>query len=239
MANDQVVSVVQNNSNVPQVAPTHRQNCLLSRVLNAAVVIFIGGAGDKESYYFNGPFQNMLYAKSVLDPKFEKLARYYEYISLYWGYNEVKGKEEIQKNIINRIPSKQAHIYIIGHSLGGWNGAHLSSILTDLGYVVEMLVTLDPVGKGTLVWIGSNIHRTSPLPKAKYWINILASPAKPDASDTIAELGGRWIIRNGANLNHTADVNHYNAKKMMTIPLAGKKSAADLVCESIRKVAAL
>ncbi|MCC6076693.1 hypothetical protein ACFPTX_03070 [Pseudomonas sp. GCM10022188] len=56
---------------------------------------------------------------------------------------------------------KTTSIYMVGHSLGAWSGAHLSQRFSEWGNRVQMLVTLGPVGSGLLVRLGSRIpyHR--------------------------------------------------------------------------------
>lgn len=169
MTNPELEDALKRNRGVPNVRPTARQVCRVDSVQNRAVVFFIGGAGDKEAYYLvAGPFKNIVDAQRSLDLRPEDLLDYFEYVPVYLGYNEVRGKEKISQNVLKEIPSKQTRIYIVGHSLGGWNGAHLSAILSSLGYVVEMLITLDPVGEGVMVWTFSNIHREKPIPLARF-----------------------------------------------------------------------
>lgn len=198
------------------------------------VAFFIGGAGDKESYYFSGtPHGNVTVAQAELDSRIANAGKGEFYQSHYLGYNEVRGEDDIQEKVLNVIPSKSTPIYIIGHSLGGWNGAHLSQILSDKGYDVAILVTLDPVGEGFWVWLGSDIYRTTPTPKAQFWINIRATPTKPDQSDGVADLGEQWIVTKGPNMNYTIDANHYNAGIMFRSRLGQGPSAADLVFNAI------
>jgi thioesterase domain-containing protein len=76
-------------------------------------------------------------------------------------------------NTLSRTyPGKNAPIYIIGHSLGGWNGANLSRLLSVRGYAVEMLNTIDPIGEGWGVYTISNLHGQYPKPVTKFWINM-------------------------------------------------------------------
>ncbi len=199
------------------------------------VAFFIGGAGDKESFYGTGPYRNIVDVFEAFNPKIEDLSRSKIYIYKYLGYNEVCGEQDIAKFVIASLPNKMTKIYIIGHSLGGWNGAHLSGILTARGYNVIMLITLDPVGMSAIIKTSADIFPKVPAPAAKFWINIRSAPKKKDDSDTIANLGERWIIGNGPSVNYTADINHYNAKKLFFVPLKDKKSAADYMHESIRK----
>jgi len=239
MANNQIQNVISRNRNVPPNPPTPIQDCRPrseAAVVEPIVVFFVGGAGDKESYYGQGPYRNVSEVRDYFDPKVRDLATSQQYKSIYLGYTELRGENNIKSKIFGAIPSKAARVYIVGHSLGGWNGAHLSTILSNEGYNVEVLITLDPVGEGKLVWLGSNIHMKKPIPKSKYWINILAKPTEGDGSDVIADFGERWSVTSGPNLNYIADVNHYDAKKMFVAPLKNGKSAADILYDSIRGV---
>jgi pimeloyl-ACP methyl ester carboxylesterase len=198
-------------------------------------VIFIGGAGDERPYYFAGPYHNIAEAKKYLDAREVALHKQRRYESLDLGYYEVHSRSDIQANVMDVIPSKTAPVYIIGHSLGGWNGAHLSRALADAGYNVVVLVTLDPVGGGSLVKLGSAIFfHPEPEPRAKVWINVHATPRHPDPSDSVANFGERWVIKSGPNVNVDADVNHENAKALFTTMLANGMTVADIVDSSIR-----
>ncbi|MCU1717816.1 alpha/beta hydrolase [Pseudomonas sp. 5P_3.1_Bac2] len=200
-----------------------------------AVVFFIGGAGDKEAYYFSGPFGNVANAQSSLDKELTPYRDKAEYISHYLGYNEARGNEDINTYVLKNIPTKAIPVYIVGHSLGGWNGAHLSRHLADAGYRVEMLITLDPVGEGFLVQTFSDIYWKEPQPSSKFWINIRSQPKTPDQSDKVAEFGERWIITEGPQVNAVAPNNHYDAIGLFTILLPTGKSAKQHILDSINQ----
>lgn len=199
-------------------------------------VFFIGGAGDKEQYYQNEPpHRNVVNALNLLldslSPE-QKLEVNLPYVS----YKDVRGEKDIQKYVIRPLKGdKSVYIVIVGHSLGGWNGAHLTSILKERGYTVKILVALDPVGGGTGVWMVSDIYFTTPKPAADYWINILASPKSTDDSDTVASIGERWIMTSGPDINEAIDANHYKARTMFGTKLQGGKSACDIVYERLTK----
>lgn len=241
MLDDDVSELVRNDFKTAAgstTTPTEnkRRAELKVAVGNKVVVFFIGGAADKESYYFQGPNNNIQIVKDFFDPLVEDLGPRLLYSSFHLDYSDAKGSGDITKHVTDRIPAKTCPVYIVGHSLGGWNGAHLSAILSADGYNVEMLITLDPVGEGLLVSLGSDIHGSKPKPVAKFWINLRARPKKPDQSDSVAEFGERWTVTTGPNLNYIADVNHYDAKKLFLAPLKDKKSAGDYLLESIRKL---
>ncbi|MGH8331170.1 MAG: hypothetical protein ACRER3_14185 [Pseudomonas fluorescens] len=62
------------------------------------------------------------------------------------AYNKFITDEDLAKNVLSDIPDTSTAVYIVGHSLGGWNGAHLSSVLTDKGYKIRMLITTGSSG---------------------------------------------------------------------------------------------
>ena len=119
----------------------------------------------------------------------------------------VHGDDNIEKNIIAHIPKKSTPIIIIGHSLGTWNGAHLSVLLSQKGYTVEMLVTLDPVGEANIVSSSSKFYSSTPKPTAKYWKNILADPQRRQFFRFHRRFGEQWKITSGFPINGVVDVN--------------------------------
>ncbi|MBB5334309.1 alpha/beta hydrolase family protein [Chryseobacterium koreense] len=202
---------------------------------NKVVVFFIGGAADKTSYgIIFGPDQNILPAKKNLE---NKILNRVDYNSYYLGFEEVydvpSQTNRVEENVLQNL-DKNSSIYIVGHSLGGWNGAHLSQILSDKGYNVEMLITLDPVGEGLLVYVGSSIYKNKPHPKSKFWINILADPSTPDGTDDVAEFGVRWKVSSGPNINVKMDINHWNARKMFETIIKDKKSCLNYLYDNIK-----
>ncbi|WP_085633796.1 alpha/beta hydrolase [Pseudomonas sp. R16(2017)] len=199
------------------------------------IIFYIGGAGDQESYYFQGAFHNIDDVDLLMSKRMENAQLSEKYTKYVWGYNEARGDGDIKKHITNLIPNKSCPIYIVGHSLGGWNGAHLSKILSDEGYKIALLITLDPVGKGFLVWLGSDIYYSEPTPVADMWINIRANPIKSDASDHVANFGERWVVSQGPTINATVNINHAFASHMMVAPIQGAKCALDFLYDAYVK----
>ena len=218
----------------PELTPTSDRTLKLAPLENRRVVaFFIGGAGDKESYYGSGPHGNIDAARTPFDKRIMDTGKSQYYQSHYLDYSEVRGESDIKKHVTGRIELKAIPIYIVGHSLGAWNGAHLSQRLDADGYSVKMLITLDPVGAGVLVWAGSDIYRSTPDPRADMWINVFADPKDSDQSDGVANFGERWLIKSGPNINATMDINHYSARKMFHNKIHNEKSAADYMFDSI------
>ncbi|MGY1888081.1 alpha/beta hydrolase [Pseudomonas jessenii] len=196
------------------------------------VAFFIGGAGDSESYYGDGPSNYTLRAMEALQIR---LGSSYggKFQPYYMGYNDVKGDADLEEFVFSKLPHKSAHVYIVGHSLGGWNGAHLSQILTDKGYIVKMLVTLDPVGEGVMVALISDIYWSEPTPKAETWINVRAEPDEMDRTDVVAWVGGKWDIESGPDVMGIVKFNHYSALRLYESRLECGQSALDLSASSI------
>ncbi len=203
------------------------------------VTFFIGGAGDKEPFYGSGATKIMEGVRINFNKKIKsKLVNNDLYTSYYLGYNEVKGENNIKNNILSQLPNKDGtQINIVGHSLGGWNGAHLSDILTQKGYIINTLITLDPVGEGGGVTTISDIHLLFPSPKAGFWVYIHTDPENYRADDLIADLGGQWIPRkNKPHVIHTTIYNHGKANNMFNEILSKTTiSASSLLLSTIQK----
>ncbi|MFI8744378.1 alpha/beta hydrolase [Pseudomonas sp. NPDC077186] len=218
----------------PTLTPSDNQAPKVVEASNCRVVVFfIGGAGDKESYYFAGAYHNIELAHDYFKGRVKSAGYLGFYASHYLGYSDVRGGWDIDKNVYKGIPDKSAPVYIVGHSLGGWNGAHLSKILSEKGYKVEMLITLDPVGEGALVWLGSDIYFSKPEPVSGYWINIRAVPKRPDSSDSVANFGEQWQVVTGPDINARMDINHADALSMFRNSVRDGASASDILFESV------
>lgn len=215
------------------------------RTQKYVVIFFIGGAGDKKSYYGFGPTRIVEGVSNYFDGIIThendlKNLNFKEsfYKSFYLGYNEVKGNEDIENYVLSKIPDKEnTAVYIIGHSLGGWNGAHLSQILTDNGYYVDLLITLDPVGTTLGVALISDIYWEPPKPKSKYWINISTDPKNYEIDDKIADAGGQWQLskKDNAQINHISKHSHREALAIFKEDISSNTSASDMLLGFIRK----
>lgn len=207
------------------------------------IVFFIGGAGDKTAYLgVSGPYYNIL----TVSREFQKIANselsQFSHriingeLTTYLGFHEIYGVVNIEKNVIKKIPNKTDVVYIVGHSLGGWNGAHLTSSLKALGYQVEMLITLDPVGRGKGVQAISDIYETNPIVEAKKWINIRCEPNLQDTnfSDVVAYAGEQWKPTVGMTYDVKTKTNHANANLIMHTTVFNNQTAMDLLIQSIR-----
>lgn len=211
------------------------------------ICFFIGGAADKYDYgvipatyivrdqvyhYFDLRF-GVKYKNMVKDIKEYSTT---SYKSFYLGYNE-SYKDKIQKEIINKIPNKEGtSIYIIGHSLGGWNGAHLSQILSDKKYNVDMLITLDPVGTKIGVTILSDIYWQTPKPVCNYWINIHSNSQEFEVDNFISHVGGQWSpTEEKTTIYHNTLFTHGMAGKMFKEALDTKiLDASDFLYDNIK-----
>lgn len=211
--------------------------------LPQAIVLFIGGAGDKKPFILSDYTAGYIDPnKNILNVKKEFLKKYAFQVSsgnilagddTYFGYYEIYGDDRIKQNILPLIKTKSQKIIIIGHSLGGWNGIWLSKKLRDLGYRVELLITLDPVGTGLIVETFADIYKEPPIGDAQTWIN-LEYGKNSDGSDVVALAGGRFNpkgrrvpIPNDPDVNEVIDVNHFATRGAMDFTLSTGKKAWD------------
>ncbi|MCC6076704.1 alpha/beta hydrolase [Pseudomonas sp. GCM10022188] len=215
----------------PAVAPAGAALTPVQR----AVALFIGGAGDKRPYFLAGPYRNMAYALNAFDQRLKAAGQVESYQSLYLGYHEIGSASAIDRLVAAQIPDQTTPIYIVGHSLGAWNGAHLAQRLSGRGYRVAMLVTLDPVGSGLLVRLGSRMPYKRPAPRCDVWINVRAEPGRSNASDLVARLGRKWQVAGAPDIDEALDTNHANAWTLLSDPLHDGRSAADHLLESIAR----
>ena len=192
--------------------------------------IFIGGAGDVKSYFGIGPTDIMLRVQEIFDEFISSL----DYRSILLGFDDVyeilKGRTKIKEVIISQAEITQVNV--IGHSLGGWNGAHLSQHLSNAGYDVGLLVTLDPVGTKVGVTLLSEIPWDTPRVRCEQWINIYSDPESFDSDDAIAWMGGQWRPKpNGPQPQREIvfDGHHREALKMLKFDLGTGHSASDLL----------
>ncbi|QIQ22239.1 hypothetical protein [Zophobihabitans entericus] len=159
------------------------------------------------------------------------------------------------QQLIERI-GKNTHVYIVGHSLGGWNSAHLSHIFASYDITTDYLVTLDPVGTGnheTLPALRGNfikmaqIYRQTPDPVAEHWLNVRGfyiQVAKKQLSqsfeDWVAWAGGQWLIEQSYpqvkwQLNENTDISHRSAGELFNYQTSEGLSASDMLVAAILK----
>lgn len=200
------------------------------------VAFFIGGAGDKEKYGGVGPTN--IVEREVYKP-FSSISPLNDYIGFYLGYNYVydDGKNgRIKSNVLSNIRSKEnTEIYIIGHSLGGWNGAHLFDILQKKGYKVKVLITLDPVGTKVAVSLASDIYWDSPKPKCDFWFNVSTDPDELRQDDYVADIGGQWNPGDAPLVNVSTKFHHGEAGNMFRHVLYLNQSCSELLLIHINK----
>ncbi|WP_373779217.1 hydrolase [Glaesserella sp.] len=201
-----------------------------------AHIFFIGGAADQEPYYLIGPLRHINRARQrfllALQKEFGSIERIFIHT---YGYNRIYHLKDIEKNVLSKLKPNDL-IYLIGHSLGGWNAAHLSQLLKTKGFEVQILVTLDPVGEGTLVWLGSNIYRhPQTKPQAAFWINIRAEIKRLTISDIVARAGQQWNIEQGPDINEVIYAQHSNALHIFRHKLSTGMSAMDYILQNLRQ----
>ncbi len=225
-----------------------------------AIIFFIGGAGDQEPFVsfrdksllpkiVNGANYNIDYAKQCFISKARKLSPNEitpRILTKSISYNNLNETKEIENLINTRIKTidesdkkhgKRALIYIVGHSLGGWNGAYLTEQLSRKGYSTEMLVTLDPVGThhySTL--LAADVYSSEPNVKSNKWINIRCEGGSYNFPDLVADVGGQWKpSKIKPTIEATTPIHHENADGLFTVKIGTSgKSALDHLIESIQ-----
>lgn len=199
------------------------------------IVFFIGGAGDKKPFMGIGPSNIMEYVNNFFSKKVNTIKNI-DCKSLYLGYDELYPESDIKKYVIKEIENKNIPIFIVGHSFGGWNAAHLSKRLVQMGYKVKMLITLDPVSGSSGVEFFADLYHETPIPvKADFWINISAYPKEFTIDNAIAHIGVQWKPWiHKPNIYHKTHLSHANAMRMFQESILDGESAIDLLINSIK-----
>jgi len=238
MANIKNVKLTITNDNVEKKIKFRRQ----------LVIFLIGGAGDKRTYLGTGPNKNIVATQNLIDQKYKEQESENIIRTIYLGYYEIFGEERVWEVLKNsdlitehngEIILSSNPIIIIGHSLGGWNGAHLVEKLTKWkklqktkninqyspkGFTIKMLITLDPVGEGLTVGAFSDIYFKTPNVLLKNWINLKYDQAWYSFPDFVADLGGQWNIESGPRLNEAVGVDHAFTRAAMLHPINSSHS---------------
>ena len=198
------------------------------------IVLFVGGAGDAKVFF--GPKKPTYIVRDQVQLPFDRIISHSNYDSKYLGYDDIYGKSRIEKNVLPLLVSKgESQIHIVGHSFGGWNAAHLSHILTEQGYSISLLITLDPVGTAMGARLTSSIYQDTPQPKCKHWINVDSQPDSWAIDDYVAWAGGQWIpSREKTEVFHESKAHHREAGKMFEDVMDGGFSASDLLLTFIQ-----
>lgn len=198
-----------------------------------AVVLFIGGAADKRTYCLAGPYRNITFAQLPFERRLQQAGLADACQTHYLGYHEVCDEASVRREIDARVPDRTMPVHLVGHSIGAWSAAHLTQWLGEHGYRVETLVTLDPVGAGLMVRLCSRLRFAVPRPRPRLWINVRATPSRPDASDLVAWLGRKWALGTQPDIDAALDLNHANARALFLTPLPTGHAAADYVLDAI------
>ncbi|NDV65075.1 lipase family protein [Bacteroides sp. 224] len=216
--------------------PTKKKS-LKVHVKRKNIVFFVGGAGDKKSFTgIDRKTNNIRGVKILFENRVSKYLNI-EYHTVYLGYYELYPERDIEEYVIKEIEDKSIPIYVVGHSLGGWNGAFLAYTLSRKGYQVKMLITLDPVlGNYPIIetYHSSNLHKLR-VRQPYFWINIITNPPENDNSDRVAALGQQWIEKKGPNIYYETEYSHRFSQSIFTEIIKDGKSALDFLEESTLK----
>lgn len=230
---------------LPDVVLTSEQNAKVKQIcIDKKVIIFlIGGAADKRSYLGSGPTGLVTRIQGGISQASQEAVNQGVVRFVYLGYYEVFGEEAIWKVLLDtglaveldgEFFLMQDEIIIIGHSLGGWNGAHFGTLIkswkknqaikkihadSPTGLNVKLLTTLDPVGEGVIVGMFSDIYFHKPKVTVSNWINIRYDSDDYSRNDLVADLGGRWHVESGPKINIVAKLDHAETLAAMIYPL--------------------
>lgn len=220
---------------MPYLKSATEKVCQKTQVKKKVIVFFIGGAGDKKSFMGFGPTFIMERVQSLFKSKIKTLENI-DCETVYLGYDELYPENDIKRYVLPYCEATSIPIYIIGHSFGGWNAAHLSKRLASMGYKINMLITLDPVSGSSGVDYFADLYFESPIPvKAMFWINISTYPKKFGIDDAIAHIGVQWKPWiHAPNIYHKTEESHGSAWKMFIENIFNGKSAFDLLIEDIK-----
>lgn len=131
----------------------------------------------------------------------------------------------------------QTQVFIVGHSLGAWNGAHLSHLLAAHGISCRYLITLDPVGYGNhdfplaghLIRL-AKIYPLVPVPVCANWINIRGFHIRlrhhcysRTWRNWVSWAGGQWLVKDAQSqsqllANEATSLPHHWVEEMFNYP---------------------
>ncbi|WP_201587166.1 RHS repeat-associated core domain-containing protein [Psychrobacter sp. HII-4] len=199
--------------------------------------IFIGGAGDHEHFIggekfgLTGPTYNVKNMRNEFVSSFlaghikasgytQDRAEYLAYRQArYYGYNEIHLALTYAKIFLDNNPNSTLNI--VGHSLGGWQAAHLAQQINEYRCSsVANLITLDPVGDSVRIHAMANIEWSTPRPEAETWVNIRAEHLNDvSGNNIVANLGGQWDPTTDdqqPDYNYQLNTDHAFTRTMLT-----------------------
>ena len=136
----------------------------------------------------------------------------------YFSWKEVGNiSEAMSKPLAEGEP-----LNVIGHSLGGSQAIRHAN---DSNVTVTNLITIDPVGEQA--GNGAKPANTG------NWVNVTASPATRDSSDSVASAGRTWFgttNTSGATTSQTSTAHHGYFRTMMS-----EVKAQDTIDNSYKK----
>jgi hypothetical protein len=215
----------------------------------AVATFFIGGAADKNRFWYLGPKTNLIgrelvmrYFAAISNRTFTAVEMNKGVQEAYFGYDEL---EQVLASIRRHHQANPAvKIRLVGHSLGAWQAAKISAMMAAEGITTSLLITIDPVGIVYFMrltdtfWRVGSMDPTPPRPVAQQWINILAHyPGGADIDDKIADAGMRWHpardpgVKSRPAFDYGAPFHHGEPWKMMAFPGAAGKSAWQILTD--------
>ena len=210
----------------------------------AIATFFIGGAADKNRFWAIGPKTNLIrdrllvrYLDTIKSTPLGAKELNRDFNSAHWGYDEMDRLFQTIHALCKQKPG--CKIRLIGHSLGGWQAAKMTSRLAQIGIPTSLLITIDPVGISYFMNFPGN-ETGLPRPVAAVWVNLLAEHTIEYAlDDGVADAGVRWkpARDNGLKSPPTFDIgtpySHADVWQMMVFPGQAGISAWQLLTRPV------
>ncbi len=201
---------------------------------------FIGGAADKNRFFLAISPTHLLrnalvtrYFQAITTLPLGQAEVNQSFADAYFGYDEMDQLFARIQELRKRMPTVK--IRLLGHSLGGWQAAKMSTRLAGQGIMPSLLVTLDPVGIAYFMNFPGR-ETSLPRPEAALWLNVCANATNDySTDDAIADAGVRWrpyrdtALKRKPNFDIGTPYSHADVWRMMTFPGANGKSAWQLL----------
>ena len=170
------------------------------------LTIFIGGAADKNPFWFFGSYGPYHIVGDFADEFVEVDGN-----SDYFGYDE--GNQILEKVKAALVSDPCEPINFVGHSYGGKTAVALARILANEGIRINLIITVDPVG-GVIPGLWDDADSLS---NVDTWINVDAVHGAWDRSDWIAFWGSKWdsTVDGESDLFQTITAHHREFEKLL------------------------
>lgn len=235
----------------------NKKNLAIEWEPTASFIAFIGGAADKYPFLkgdakveYLGPTEIVGdYSRYLLRVANQKKLK--KYTIKYYGYEEAytSSSKERPDNAFKDIEkfiqdNPKGMVNIVGHSLGGWNAAGLTSELEKKKIcTVNLLITIDPVGvilskSSADRRVRAQIYFFMPKPHPTKWLSVSCDPKEYVLDDLVADLGGQWesYPKKYATIFHSTKYSHADFTAIMREKINENDSCESLLIKELEKV---